>query len=138
MINKNVKLSLVLLMLLRSCSTYCILHCRMIGLGSSSMMSRLSSMVAPQVVLLGDYLTPAPFLIFGVVSLIAGALALFLPETLGQPLPQTIEDAINLGRFVLLRSMLSSSHIEVSPSLLNVPGSRPPRDHSEKVTSDMA
>ena len=69
-------------------------------MGSSSMVSRLSSMVAPQVVLLGDYLRPIPYIIFGTVSLIAGGLALFLPETLGQPLPQTIDDAINLGKYV--------------------------------------
>ena len=34
----------------------------------------------------------------GIVASIAGTLAIFLPETLGNPLPETMEDATNIGK----------------------------------------
>jgi hypothetical protein len=37
-------------------------------------------------------------LIFGILSLIGAASALFLPETVNQPLPQTLKDGNDLGR----------------------------------------
>ncbi len=36
-------------------------------------------------------------MIFGTVSLVAGALVIFLPETKGKALPENIQDAINLS-----------------------------------------
>lgn len=39
-----------------------------------------------------------PFVTFGAISLIAAILVLFLPETLHQDLPDTIEEAKNIGR----------------------------------------
>ena len=53
-------------------------------------------MVSPQVVLLGDFSKPLPFLIFGGMGLLGGVASWFLPETLGKPLPQTLQDSINL------------------------------------------
>ncbi len=35
-------------------------------------------------------------MIFGTASLAAGALAMFLPETKGRPLPENTEEALNL------------------------------------------
>ena len=40
------------------------------------------------------YWLPAPVFIMGVVASLAGVLAVFFPETLGEKLPETIEDAI--------------------------------------------
>jgi OCT family organic cation transporter-like MFS transporter 4/5 len=37
-----------------------------------------------------------PLLLFGIVSFIAGMLALLFPETLGARLPDTVEDLENL------------------------------------------
>ena len=53
-----------------------------------------------QVALLGTiYWKPLPLLIMGGSALIGGIIALlFLPETLGKPLPETMEDAVNLSR----------------------------------------
>jgi len=39
-----------------------------------------------------------PLVTFGVTSVIAGVLLCFLPETLKRRLPETIEDAMNMGR----------------------------------------
>ena len=41
-----------------------------------------------------------PGLVFTVVSISTGIMALFLPETLGRPLPQTIEEIENWTRTV--------------------------------------
>ncbi|MBN3304705.1 S22A6 protein, partial [Amia calva] len=55
-------------------------------------MARIGSMVAPMVLLLGDLLPSLPGLIYGGAPFVAGIFALFLPETLGQQLPDTIQD----------------------------------------------
>lgn len=39
-----------------------------------------------------------PLILFGVLGLTAGAMTLLLPETKGVALPETIEEAENLGR----------------------------------------
>lgn len=41
-----------------------------------------------------------PPLIFGIVPIIGAVLVLYLPETKGQQLPETIEDAENFGKKV--------------------------------------
>ncbi|XP_072019915.1 organic cation transporter protein-like [Amphiura filiformis] len=65
---------------------------RSIGIGMSSMCARVSGIIAPFILILGDYWPPLPFIIFGVNSVVAGALALLLPETLGTNLPQTLHE----------------------------------------------
>lgn len=39
-----------------------------------------------------------PSVIFGVIAVISGLLALVLPETLNQPMPQTLEDGEKFGQ----------------------------------------
>ena len=48
----------------------------------------------------GDFGTALPLIIFGGLSVIAGVLSLFLPETKGKILPETIEDAEQFGKYV--------------------------------------
>lgn len=46
----------------------------------------------------GDFGTALPLIIFGGLSVVAGVLSLFLPETMGRILPETIDDAENFGK----------------------------------------
>ncbi|KAG9340134.1 hypothetical protein JZ751_021853, partial [Albula glossodonta] len=63
------------------------------GMGWVSMMARLGAMVAPVMLILGETVTWLPGVIYGGVPILAGGFALFLPETLAMPLPDTIQDA---------------------------------------------
>ncbi|KAM9333814.1 solute carrier family 22 member 6 [Pholidichthys leucotaenia] len=62
------------------------------GMGWVSMMGRAGAMVAPMVLLTGDYVPWLPGFIYGGVPVLSGVAAIFLPETLGSPLPDTIQD----------------------------------------------
>jgi len=69
---------------------------RNIGVGVSSMMARVGAILAPYIVLLADdpnLSKTLPLVIFGVLGVIAGIVALWLPETLFSPMPQTVEQA---------------------------------------------
>jgi len=63
-------------------------------LGAENEAARLGGIAAPFIVLLGTQLnSPSmPFLIFGATSVLAGLLIFTLPETLGAPMPDTLED----------------------------------------------
>ncbi|KAL3042973.1 hypothetical protein OYC64_020814 [Pagothenia borchgrevinki] len=61
------------------------------------MMARVGAMVAPMVLLTADYLPWLPGLIYGSAPILSGIAAIFLPETLGSPLPDTIQDVEDRG-----------------------------------------
>ncbi|KAL4648207.1 solute carrier family 22 member 6-A-like [Arapaima gigas] len=65
---------------------------RQTGMGFSSTMARIGSMAAPVVLILADILPALPSIIYGGSAVMAGILAIFLPETRNIPLPDTIED----------------------------------------------
>ncbi|XP_038565389.1 solute carrier family 22 member 6 [Micropterus salmoides] len=67
------------------------------GMGWVSMMARIGSMVAPMVLLTGEYLPWLPGLIYGGAPILTGVAVIFLPETLGSPLPDTIQDVEDRG-----------------------------------------
>ncbi|KAM9846339.1 solute carrier family 22 member 6 [Aulostomus maculatus] len=67
------------------------------GMGWASMTARVGAMVAPMVLLSGDYTPWLPGLIYGGAPIISGVAAIFLPETLGSPLPDTIQDVEDRG-----------------------------------------
>ncbi|XP_061167471.1 organic cation transporter protein-like isoform X1 [Saccostrea echinata] len=72
------------------------------GLGASSSVARIGGMLAPYVAksgeeIGGDFGKAFPLVVFGAVSILAGCLALVLPETLHRKLPETIEDAKIFG-----------------------------------------
>ncbi|KAM9781601.1 solute carrier family 22 member 6 [Syngnathus typhle] len=67
------------------------------GMGWVSMTARVGAMVAPMVLLSGDYIPWLPGLIYGGAPIISGVAAMFLPETLGSPLPDTIQDVEDRG-----------------------------------------
>lgn len=57
-------------------------------------------MIAPFVAGLSSVAHWLPPVIFGVFPIIAAVLVVFLPETKGAPLPETIEDGENFGKKV--------------------------------------
>ncbi|XP_014895426.1 solute carrier family 22 member 6 [Poecilia latipinna] len=70
---------------------------RQSGMGWVSMMARVGSMVAPMVQLTGDQIPWLPGLIYGGAPILSGFAAVFLPETLGTHLPDTIQDVEDRG-----------------------------------------
>ncbi|KAH8298542.1 hypothetical protein KR044_010474 [Drosophila immigrans] len=68
------------------------------GMGLCSMLGRVGGLVAPLICDLAHikpWITP---LIFGIASIAAVVASVFLPETRGQPLPETLEDGETFGR----------------------------------------
>ncbi|VVC91050.1 unnamed protein product [Leptidea sinapis] len=64
----------------------------------SSMMGRIGSIIAPLTPAFGQALFEEfPFILFAGFSLISGGLVLLTPETMGTKLPDTMEEASNLG-----------------------------------------
>ncbi|XP_055342894.1 carcinine transporter-like isoform X2 [Paramacrobiotus metropolitanus] len=74
----------------------------------ASLTQNISNAVAcvfPLVNYLGDNYLAYPVIIFGGISVIAGFSALFLPETLGTDLPQSLEDGELFGRNMTWRDV---------------------------------
>ncbi|XP_046399311.1 organic cation transporter protein-like isoform X2 [Ischnura elegans] len=68
------------------------------SLAACSTFGRIGSMLAPQAPLLAVYGPSLPYIVFGLMALIAGFSSLVLPETLNQNLPDTVKEAEQLGR----------------------------------------
>ncbi|XP_015593157.1 organic cation transporter protein-like [Cephus cinctus] len=69
------------------------------SLGLCGTVARIGTLITPQVLLLGDYVsTLFPIGIAGILSIISGLTILLLPETLHESLPDTIEDCERLFR----------------------------------------
>ncbi|XP_008066537.1 solute carrier family 22 member 13-like [Carlito syrichta] len=65
---------------------------RQTGMGLVGIFSRIGGIITPLVILLGEYHTALPMLIYGSLPIVVGLLCILLPETCGQPLKDTIED----------------------------------------------
>ncbi|ESO84002.1 hypothetical protein LOTGIDRAFT_108526 [Lottia gigantea] len=71
------------------------------SVGLCSVSARIGSMIAPyisDILLKGELELALPLIVFGICSVVAGLLALLLPETMNRNLPDTIEDAKSFGR----------------------------------------
>lgn len=68
------------------------------AMGLGSMCARTSGVLTPFVTLLDSLDLRLPRLVFGVIAIISGFLTIFLPETLKQPMPQTIQDGEDFGK----------------------------------------
>ncbi|XP_075975288.1 organic cation transporter protein-like [Anticarsia gemmatalis] len=67
----------------------------------TSMIGRVGSMLAPLTPAFGEqWFEELPFVLFGSMALLAGALIFLTPETRGTKLPDTFEEANNIGRNV--------------------------------------
>ncbi|XP_059047100.1 solute carrier family 22 member 1-like [Achroia grisella] len=69
-----------------------------------SAVGRIGSLVAPQTPLMIAYWSGLPTLLFGVTSLLSGALTLWIPETAKTELPNTVHEAENIGKTLLNES----------------------------------
>ncbi|KAM8815667.1 solute carrier family 22 member 6 isoform 2-T2 [Rhynchonycteris naso] len=70
---------------------------RQTGLGMGSTMARVGSIISPLVSMTAEIHPSMPFFIFGIVAMAASVVTLLLPETLGRPLPDTVQDMENRG-----------------------------------------
>ncbi|CAH0403094.1 unnamed protein product [Chilo suppressalis] len=68
------------------------------AMGAASFISGLGLLASPYIAYLAIYGRALPFIVMGILSVVAGVLSLFLPETLNQTLPQTLEDGEMFGR----------------------------------------
>ncbi|KAJ8676288.1 hypothetical protein QAD02_012075 [Eretmocerus hayati] len=67
------------------------------GVALVHIMGYVASIVAPFVVYLSVVSEILPLLVLGIIGIAGGMLALFLPETLDQDLPQTLQDGEDFG-----------------------------------------
>lgn len=68
------------------------------AMGLGSMCARLSGALTPLISLLDSFDPKVPAIIFGVVSIVSGVWTLFLPETMNQPMPESLEDGEQFGK----------------------------------------
>ena len=68
------------------------------AIGSCSCIARVGGITALLCLELKNFWQPAPMLIMGIIATVAGFMAIFFPETVGNPLPESIEEAINIGK----------------------------------------
>lgn len=68
------------------------------AMGTASFISGLGLLACPYIVHLAIYARALPLIIMGILSVVGGITSLFLPETLNQPLPQTLGDGERFGR----------------------------------------
>lgn len=73
-------------------------------LGTCAMFGRVGSIISPQTPLLAEYYSSLPLLLMAGCAFLSGFLILRLPETLNTKLPDTIEEAINIGDKIKIRS----------------------------------
>ncbi|XP_037073122.1 organic cation transporter protein-like [Pollicipes pollicipes] len=90
---------------------------RTIGLGAASVSARIGSTVAPFVIDVATDLHPSmPAVIFGLLTLMAGIMALLLPETAGRRLPQTAAE-VELGVWRSERAARGEKLTDLCPRL---------------------
>ncbi|XP_062381046.1 organic cation/carnitine transporter 2-like [Sardina pilchardus] len=72
---------------------------RNMGLGVTTMASRVGSTLSAQVAYMGTYDKVLPYILMGCISIICGILSLLLPETKDEPLPEHISQVKPLQWF---------------------------------------
>ncbi|PRD24071.1 UNVERIFIED_CONTAM: Solute carrier family 22 member 8 [Trichonephila clavipes] len=92
---------------------------RSVTLGSCSMFARIGSILAPFVHELGKLLHPAvPNVLYGLLALTSGLLALLLPETKGRILPDTLEEGEKIGSSMEIWNIPDADAVFVARSSL--------------------
>ncbi|KAG8297111.1 hypothetical protein J6590_041419 [Homalodisca vitripennis] len=67
------------------------------ALGVGSMCARFSAALTPLITLLDSFDPRVPTVLFATVALVSGILTTLLPETLNQPMPQSLDDGEHFG-----------------------------------------
>ena len=83
------------------------------ALGVCSMVSRAFSLGSSFVADLAFIWGPLPLVLLGIPSIIAGVLALRLPESRGRPLPETMEEAIEMNKLEKSYHVVGHSSVDV-------------------------
>ncbi|XP_038050999.1 organic cation transporter protein-like [Patiria miniata] len=73
---------------------------RNIGFGVGAVCGCVGFITAPFVIYLDDFASFLPLTVFGGLCILAAILVLILPETGNKPLPESLEDARNIGKKV--------------------------------------
>lgn len=68
------------------------------GVAFVHIMGYVASIISPYIVYLGNSSPNVPLILLGLIGILGGTLALFLPETMDQALPQTLLDGEEFGR----------------------------------------
>ncbi|CAH0404422.1 unnamed protein product [Chilo suppressalis] len=68
------------------------------GLALIHMTGYVATILVPYIVYLATIATEIPLLILGALGILGGSLCLFLPESMGKAMPQTIQDGEDFGR----------------------------------------
>ncbi|XP_028037273.1 organic cation transporter protein isoform X3 [Bombyx mandarina] len=68
------------------------------ALGLGSMCARFSGALTPLITLLDSFNPKIPAVTFGALAVISGLLCFFLPETMNQPMPQSLTDGEEFGK----------------------------------------
>uniref|UniRef100_A0A4X2JSE7 Solute carrier family 22 member 8 n=1 Tax=Vombatus ursinus TaxID=29139 RepID=A0A4X2JSE7_VOMUR len=85
------------------------------GMGLGNLCARMGSMIAPLVKITGEVMPFIPAIIYGVVPILGGISAFFLPETLNTALPETIEDLERRSAYLPLTAPLTPRGIPTPP-----------------------
>jgi len=68
------------------------------AIGLCSTLARIGALLAPSIASLDSVLPFLPFLIMGGAAMLVGSLSFLLPETRGNKLPETVDEAASIGR----------------------------------------
>lgn len=66
--------------------------------GFFSTMCRVGALASPFAPFLAKYYKPLPYIVFGSTAIFGGLIYLVMPETLKRKLPNSVEDAIEMGK----------------------------------------
>ncbi|XP_054245000.1 solute carrier family 22 member 4 isoform X2 [Indicator indicator] len=94
---------------------------RNMAVGATSMASRLGSIIAPYFVYLGAYDRFLPYILMGSLTVLIGILTLFLPESYGNPLPESFEQMLKVKCFRNGQQTTVIRNSKESPKILATP-----------------
>ncbi|XP_066185082.1 solute carrier family 22 member 4-like isoform X3 [Sylvia atricapilla] len=94
---------------------------RNMAVGATSTASRLGSIIAPYFVYLGAYDRFLPYILMGSLTVLIGILTLFLPESYGNPLPESFEQMMKVKCFRNVEQTTSIRSSKASPKILITP-----------------